>query len=72
MRQIEIKEMSESDPLKTCRKTVEDTETGIAQLFREEEKETQEEPVDCLSGIRHEGGMTLMEALVGNVGKAVL
>ncbi len=28
----------------------------------------QEKPVYCLNGVRHRGGMNLMQALVGNVG----
>jgi hypothetical protein len=57
--------MSESKPLMTCRKRIEDVETGGKSLTRDESGGCP----DCgPGGIRHAGGMTLDLALTRNVG----
>ena len=38
----------------------------------QEERESQEEPVYCLGGLRQRGGVTLIQALVRNVGNWAL
>lgn len=54
-----------SEPLMTCRKRRNVIETGLQLLARDE---AWGEPVDCPSGDRHEGGVSLAQALVWNVG----
>jgi hypothetical protein len=64
-RQVRIKKTNVSEPLMTCRKTPTDVETGIETLSREESGEG---PVYCSTGVRHEGGVILIQAWVRNVG----
>lgn len=54
-----------SEPLTTCRKRRDVIETGLQLLARDAARG---EPVDCPSGDRHEGGVSLAQALVRNVG----
>lgn len=58
-------ETSESEPLMTCRKRMDDAETGGKSLTRDE---SGGRPDCCPGGIRHEGGVTLDQALAWNVG----
>jgi hypothetical protein len=59
------KETSASEPLMTCRKRMDDVETGGKSLTRDQSGGWP----DCRpGGIRHEGGVTLSQALVRNVG----
>jgi hypothetical protein len=65
LRQVWIKKMNASEPLRTCRKTSTDVETGIEILSREAGGA---EPVYGSTGVRHEGGVILIQAWVRNVG----
>ena len=65
IRQVRIKKTNASEPLMTCRKTSSDVETGIETLSREAGGEL---PVYCSTGVRHEGGVILIQAWVRNVG----
>lgn len=65
LRQVRFKETNASEPLMTCRNV----------FNRRRNRETTSipgqgwgEPVDCPTGVRHEGGVTLIQALVRNVG----
>ena len=60
---------NESEPLMTCRKRMDAIETGLQSLVRDEARG---EPVDCPSDDRHEGGVSLAQALVWNVGTSCL
>ena len=65
LRQVRIEKTNASEPLMTCRKTSSDVETGIETLSREAGGEL---PVYCSTGVRHEGGVILIQAWVRNVG----
>jgi hypothetical protein len=65
LRQVRIKKTNASEPLMTCRKTLSDVETGIETLSREAGGEV---PVYGPTGVRHEGGVILIQAWVRNVG----
>ena len=54
-----------SEPLMTCRKRRDDVETRGESLTWDK---SGGEPAYCPGGIRHEGGVTLCQASVGNVG----
>lgn len=54
-----------SEPPTICRKRINVIETGLQLLVRDEARG---EPVDCPSGDRHEGGVSLAQASVWNVG----
>jgi len=54
-----------SEPLRTCRKRRDVTETGLQLLARDRAWEV---PVDGPGGDRHEGGVSLAQARVRNVG----
>ena len=54
-----------SEPLKTCRKRVDDVETGSKSLARDEPSG---KPVYWLGGVRHGGGVSVVQALMRNVG----
>ena len=56
--------MNASEPLMRCRKNWTIAETGGLQNARISPGEI----CYCPGGIRHRGGMTLIQALVGNVG----
>ena len=62
---MRFRETSESEPLMTCRKCMDDAETGGKSLTRDESGGW---PDVCPGGIRHEGGVTLNQALARNVG----
>ena len=60
-----LREASESKPPMTCRKRIDDVETGEKSLPRDESGGW---PDCCPDGIRHEGGVTLHLAFAWNVG----
>jgi hypothetical protein len=62
---VRIKKTNASEPLMTCRKTLHGVETGIETLSREIGGEG---PVYGSTGVRHEGGVILIQAWVRNVG----
>ena len=63
--QVETKEMSASELLKTCRKGLSDVKTGGILV---NPGGVWELPVYCPHGVRHEGSMTLAWASVRNGG----
>ena len=65
LRQVRIKKTNASEPLMKCRKNESDVETGIETLSREAGGEL---PVYGSTGVRHEGGVILIQAWVRNVG----
>ncbi len=65
LRQVRIKKTHASEPLMTCRKTSSDVETGIETLAREAGGGV---PVYGSTGVRHEGGVIVIQAWVRNVG----
>lgn len=62
---MRIKKTNASEPLMTCRKTLNGVETGIETLSREAGGGL---PVYGSTGVRHEGGVILIQAWVRNVG----
>ena len=54
-----------SEPLMTCRKDLRRHRNRVGCLARDE---AQRKPVDWLGGVRHEGGVSTIQALVRNVG----
>ena len=64
-RQVSAGKTNVSEPLMTCRKHRDATETGLQLLARDEARG---KPADCPSGDRHEGGVSPAQALVRNVG----
>ena len=65
LRQVRFKETNASEPLMTCRK--------VSRWRRNREGvvgpgQGWGRPDYCPTGVRHEGGVTLIQALVGNVG----
>ncbi len=65
LRQVRITKTNASEPLMTCRKTSRDVETGIETLSREAGGGG---PVYGSTGVRHEGGVIVIQAWVRNVG----
>ena len=65
LRQVRITKTNASEPLMTCRKTSRDVETGIETLSREAGGGV---PVYGSTGVRHEGGVIVIQAWVRNVG----
>ena len=65
LRQVRIKKTNASEPLMTCRKTLYGVETGIETLSREGGGGG---PAYGSTGVRHEGGVILIQAWVRNVG----
>jgi hypothetical protein len=65
LRQVRIKKTNASEPLMKCRKNESDVETGIETLSHEGSGGL---PVYGSTGVRHEGGMILIQAWVRNVG----
>jgi hypothetical protein len=63
-----LRETSVSEPLRTCRKRIDDVETGEMSLTRDE---SGGRPDCCPDGIRHAGGVKLSWALARNVGTCV-
>jgi hypothetical protein len=55
-RQVKFTKANESEPLLTCRKRRDATETGLLSLVRDEVREM---PTDCPSGGRHEDGASV-------------
>ena len=64
-RQVSAGKTNVSKPLMKCRKRRDAIETGLQSLARDEARGM---PADCPSGDRHEGGVSLAQALVRNVG----
>ena len=64
-RQVSAGKTNVSEPLITCRKRRDVTETGLQSLARDKAREV---PADCPSGDRHKGGVSPVQALVRNVG----
>jgi hypothetical protein len=62
--QVRIKETSANEPLMRCRKMQVASKLGASRT----PGRVQGEPVYCLGGARHKGGVTLIQALVLNVG----
>ena len=62
---MRIKETNVSEPLIKCRKRRNDVKTGKESLARDKPRRR---PVYCLGGVRHRGGVTLIQAFVWNVG----
>jgi hypothetical protein len=66
LRQVWFKETNESKLLMTCRNVINDAETGTWTSVPRMEVEGV--PVHCSTGVRHEGGVTLIQASVRNSG----
>jgi hypothetical protein len=64
-RQVSAGETNVSEPLMTCRKRRDVTETRLQSLVWDKARKV---PVDWPSGDRHEGGVTPVQGLVWNVG----
>lgn len=64
-RQVCAGKTNESEPLTTCRKRRDVTETGLQLLVRDRMRAM---PADGSRGDRHEGGVSPAQALVWNVG----
>jgi hypothetical protein len=64
-RQVGAGKANVSEPLRTCRKRRDVTETGLQSLARDA---AQGVPADGLGGDRHEGGASPAQAPVWNVG----
>lgn len=62
---MRIKKTNASEPLMTCRKTLNGVETGIETLSREAGGGG---PVYGSTGVRHEGGVIVIQAWMRNVG----
>jgi hypothetical protein len=63
---VSIEKTNASEPLMTCRKTPKrrrNRDLGLCPV-----KKVEGQPVYCSTGVRHEGGVISMEALVRNVG----
>ena len=56
---------NESEPLLKYRKTWDGVKTELSQLARDKSRG---QPVFCLGGVRYEGGVSMIQALVWNVG----
>jgi hypothetical protein len=65
MRQVRAKKANASEPLMTCRKRRDDIKTEAESLPWEE---AWGQPAYCPGGVRHEGGASLAQAPVWNVG----
>lgn len=65
LRQVRTKKTNASEPLMTCRKNERDVETGIETLSREAGGG---EPVYGSTGVRHEGGVIVIQAWMRNGG----
>ena len=64
-RQVGAGKTNASEPLMTCRKRRDVTETGLQSLARNAARGMR---ADCPSGDRHEDGVSPAQALVRNVG----
>jgi hypothetical protein len=65
LRQVRFKKANVSEPLMTCRNVLYDVETGTQTSVP---RSGWGQPVYCPTGVRHEGGAILNQALVRNVG----
>jgi hypothetical protein len=64
-RQVSAGKTNVSEPLVTCRNSMDVIETRLQSLAWDEARG---KPADCLSGDRHKGGVSPAQALVWNVG----
>ena len=64
-RQVRVAKASGSEPLMTCRNSLDDIETGVERLLS---GRAWREPADWPGGVRHEGGASAAQALVWNMG----
>ena len=64
-RQVGARKTNASESLATCRKRRDVIETGLQSLARDE---AWEQPAYCPGGDRHQGGVSLAQAPVRNVG----
>jgi hypothetical protein len=64
-RQVWTMKTNESEPLMKCRNSRDDVETGRKSLARDEPRRR---PAYWLGGVRYEGGVSVVQALVRNVG----
>jgi hypothetical protein len=64
-RQVCVGKTNASEPLMTCRKRKDVTETRLQRLAWDAARKV---PADCPSGDRHEDGVSPTQALVRNVG----
>ena len=62
---MRFRETSVSEPLMTCRKVQDDVETRVNSLTWDK---SGGRPDFCPDGIRHEGGVTLLQAFMRNAG----
>lgn len=69
-RQVAAKKTNESEPLMTCRKHGPLTPKSGTALCRRDQLKRQ--LAFCLGGVRHGGGVSLVEALLRNVGTGIL
>ena len=60
-----MREMSANEPLMRCRKEIRRHQNW--RLSKRQDK-SRRRPVYCLGGVRHKGGMNLVQAFVWNVG----
>jgi len=65
LRQARIEETNASEPLMTCRKVINDVKTRPVSLAWDKPKGSL---LTGLGGVRHKGGVNLIQALMGNVG----
>jgi hypothetical protein len=65
LRQVRFKKTNVSEPLMTCRNVLYDVETGTRTSVP---RSGWGQPVYCPTGVRHESGVILNQALVRNVG----
>ena len=66
LRQVRIKEANESEPLMRCRNVCKRRQNRNPHLCSA--SKGWEKPADCPTGVRHEGGANLIQALMRNVG----
>ena len=64
-RQVRIMKTNASEPLKTCRKESRRHQNRVGLVTREK---AQRAPADWLGGVRHKGGVSMIQALMRNVG----
>lgn len=64
-RQVRIMETNESESLMKCREEINDIKTGRQSLARDKSRDYL---VIDLDGVRHEGGVNVIRALIRNVG----
>jgi hypothetical protein len=69
MCQVTARKTNASEPLKTCRKRGQVASKPEAALCRRDEPKRR--LAFCLGGVRHRGGVSLVEALLRNVGTCI-